>query len=297
MKKRLITGISGALFAISLLVFMQYPFVIGIPLAFFATVSVHEIMHVIKCENKVLTAVAMVFTAIVPLYTDIKHYLVYHRGSTFFDNIKLPLWAVLTVYIFLIMILMLRNYEKTKFEQAAMAIFSSIALAFGYTSMIYLRDIDHMWPEYFQQSHGLFVTLSAMLCAWLSDTFAYFFGRKLGKHKLAPVISPKKSVEGAIAGVLGNTLVVVIVYLVASHYFDRLPDSITLIKVIPACMAVTVMGMCGDLSASVIKRNFGAKDYGTFFPGHGGVMDRFDSFLFTLPTTYLIITMVMTFIA
>lgn len=297
MKTRVITGVSGALIAIAAIVFMQYPCVIGLPLAFFSALSVHEIMHIIGCKNKVLTVIGMVFAGAVPPVFDVHNYLKYEKGYAFFDSFHIPLWAVLAVYAVLVMVIMLRTYSKTKFEEAAMLLFSSVWCGFGYASLIWVRDIDHFYPEYFQQSQGFFIALVTLFCAWISDTFAYFFGRKFGKHKLAPVISPKKSVEGAVAGVLGTELISVIAYFVAKPYFDRFPDSLPLWVIIIGVAVAVILGMCGDLSASVIKRNFGAKDYGTFFPGHGGAMDRFDSYLFAMPSVAVMIALVMGIIA
>lgn len=296
MKQRVITGVSGALYAIATIIFMQYPLVLSLPLILFSTMSVYEIAHVIGCENKVITVLGMIFTGVTVLFTDIRNYLTYHKGVTFFTEYKIPLWMILTVYVFVIMCIMLGSYQKTKFEHAAMIIFSSVAIGFAYSTMFNLRDLDHVYPDYFQQSQSFYIVLISLFCCWLSDAFAYFVGRKLGRHKLAPVISPKKSVEGAIGGVVCTEVVITIAYFVARIWFDRHPDSLPLWAVIVVSAVAIVMGMCGDLSASVIKRNFGKKDYGTFFPGHGGAMDRFDSFMFALPTVYLIVTAVMSFI-
>ena len=134
-----------------------------------------------------------------------------------------------------------------------------------------------------------------MFSAWISDTFAYFVGRKFGKHKLAPKISPKKSVEGAVGGVLGNVVVCVIAFIICDRFFFAM-DTIKLWMVIVASPVVSALGMMGDLSASVIKRNFGEKDFGNLFPGHGGVLDRVDSFLVTMPVTYVFVQILVAFI-
>jgi phosphatidate cytidylyltransferase len=295
MKKRIITGVSGALFAIACVVFMQFPLVFGIPLAFFAATAVHEIMHVIGCKNKAITAIGMTVAGAIPLCSDIIAYLRYHRGVEFFDSYRLPVWVLALLLIFVIFIIMLKNYETVKFEHAAMAIFCSLAVGFGMATLIYLRDLDHAYPDFFQEAQSRTIVLCALYAAWIADAFAYFIGRKFGKHKLAPVISPKKSIEGAAAGVIGNAVVTAITWVIASHWFNIHPDTVGLAPVLVVSVIACVAGICGDLSASVIKRNFGAKDFGTFFPGHGGIMDRFDSTLFALPAVYLIITVAMSF--
>lgn len=120
--------------------------------------------------------------------------------------------------------------------------------------------------------------------AWISDTFAYFTGVFFGKHKLIPQISPKKTIEGSIGGILGTVLVTVGFAMVFKEdnpmYF------------VPLAMVGSVVSQLGDLFASAIKREFKIKDYGNLIPGHGGILDRFDSILFTAPLTYYGVTLI-----
>lgn len=123
--------------------------------------------------------------------------------------------------------------------------------------------------------------------AWVSDTFAYLTGRMFGKHKLCPGLSPKKTVEGAIGGALGATIVAGIYGLILPHYTSYNE------RVVWACLLIGLLGgilsQLGDLLASGIKRDKGIKDYGALIPGHGGIMDRFDSVIFMLPVVYFMI--------
>ncbi|MGB5823227.1 MAG: phosphatidate cytidylyltransferase [Proteocatella sp.] len=120
--------------------------------------------------------------------------------------------------------------------------------------------------------------------AWGSDTCAYFAGMFFGKHKLIPEISPKKTIEGAIGGIIGT----VILTLLFATYFKE-PN---LLYFIPLAVIGSIVSQIGDLFASAIKREFGIKDYGNLIPGHGGILDRFDSILFTAPLTYYGITFI-----
>lgn len=120
--------------------------------------------------------------------------------------------------------------------------------------------------------------------AWGSDTCAYFAGMFFGKHKLIPEISPKKTVEGSIGGIAGT----VVMTLVFAKYFQE-PNPMYFI---PLAMIGSTVSQIGDLFASAIKREFGIKDYGNLIPGHGGILDRFDSILFTAPLTYYGITFI-----
>ena len=124
------------------------------------------------------------------------------------------------------------------------------------------------------------------MLAFLSDTGAYFAGLKFGKRKLAPLISPKKSVEGAIGGILGSMIVgALYAYLIVESVISD--QKILWIFVLISGVGA-VVSQVGDLAASAIKRNHEIKDYGKLIPGHGGVMDRFDSVIFTAPMIYFL---------
>ncbi len=279
MKTRIITGLLAALFAIGLLVLIGFGYasLLSPVVSIFSAIAVNEIMRVTKCQNKVLTACAVGFSAFVTPYI----------AFDFQKYMPVPTSAILTVYVLVMLIVMLKWYDKTKFENVAFALFGSIAIPSAISFLFKVINMGEENPDIFQRSHIVFLILIAMFAAWLTDTFAYFFGSRFGKHKLAPKISPKKSVEGAVAGVIGTTVVIVITYFICDKFFFHL-DTINVFMVIIASIIMCVMGMLGDLSASVIKRNYGEKDFGTLFPGHGGVLDRIDSFLFAAPTLYLL---------
>lgn len=130
-----------------------------------------------------------------------------------------------------------------------------------------------------RESYNIFALLLPFIIAWATDTGAYFTGYFLGKHKLAPEMSPKKTVEGAIGGVLLAIILTVVYGLILYGSFY----TIGMIKYAIVGCAGSVLAQIGDLAASCIKRDFGKKDYGTLLPGHGGLMDRFDSVLFVAP--------------
>jgi len=129
-----------------------------------------------------------------------------------------------------------------------------------------------------QSVHLLFFALALN---WAGDTAAFYTGRKLGKHALAPIVSPKKSWEGAAASVAGSALFGLL-YL--GHFLPRLPWW----QVLTMAIAGNVAGQFGDLAESAVKRGAGVKDSGTLLPGHGGVLDRLDSSLFALPVVLLV---------
>lgn len=133
--------------------------------------------------------------------------------------------------------------------------------------------------------YGKFVYALIFLCSWVCDSGAWAFGRAFGRHKMAPQLSPHKTVEGGIGGVLSGTVLcflaaVLVAILVPG---ERVYGAFILIGIIGS-----IIGMIGDLAASAIKRNHDIKDYGKIIPGHGGIMDRFDSVIFTAPAIYVL---------
>lgn len=133
---------------------------------------------------------------------------------------------------------------------------------------------------------GKYLVWLILLSSWICDTCAYCVGMLLGKHKLAPVLSPKKSIEGAVGGTAGSAIAGALygVYLVRAH--GQRIEIIILFAIISALGAI--VSQVGDLTASAIKRNHDIKDYGNLIPGHGGILDRFDSVIVTAPMIYML---------
>ena len=143
--------------------------------------------------------------------------------------------------------------------------FVSIYIIFAFVGIIYLRDCGNDY-----------IYLLVFIMAWLTDIFAYLTGMLLGKHKLIPEISPKKTIEGSIGGVVVSTFVFVFI----SKFLPFLElSNINIIILILSGVIMSFVAQIGDLCMSAIKRQFGIKDFGKLFPGHGGVLDRFDSVL------------------
>ncbi|MCI9530691.1 MAG: phosphatidate cytidylyltransferase [Lachnospiraceae bacterium] len=131
---------------------------------------------------------------------------------------------------------------------------------------------------------GAYLVWLIFLCSWGCDTCAYCVGVLVGKHKMAPKLSPKKSVEGAVGGCLGTALLTLLYGFLFRGEMGLSENGVFLLAGIAAVGAL--ISMVGDLAASAIKRNYGIKDYGKLIPGHGGVLDRFDSVIFTAPIIY-----------
>ncbi len=195
------------------------------------------------------------------------------------------LWHLIIPILFVIIlgyfILLIKNYGVMKIEHCAMSFMFSTLVPLFFSCAIHIRD-DHGVMK------GGFYLLVAMGAAWLSDTGAYFVGTFLGKHKLAPKVSPKKTVEGSIGGLATATLFLL---LIGVGYTSLLAGKGVAVQIHYPLLALlapifSAIGMLGDLSASAIKREYGVKDFSNIMPGHGGILDRFDSLLFTLPAVY-----------
>ncbi len=276
LKKRIITGVLASAFFIAMLLGL-YTRIFPLFVCLLSGIAVFEINKVIDLKYKPLRTLSLLMAAILPLCITYVHFF------RFFPFI--------IIYVILMLSWMLGDYEHTKFTTVASSIFASISVPFALTVMVLLRDLFYKYPNKFSRYDGLYFLIMALFCAWMTDIFAYFVGVKFGKHKMSPNISPKKSVEGAIGGIIGCVLLNVALCAVFRAYFPGKSPFMSYIAAVPLSAVLSVTGMLGDLSASVIKRNFGVKDYGNILPGHGGVMDRFDSVIFVLPVLYAIIMM------
>ena len=166
---------------------------------------------------------------------------------------------------------------------------------FTYTDFFFMIGVTSLFNYCFstltnmaREPGGVFLLLITLCAAWLADSGAYFAGTFLGKTHLCPEISPKKTVEGLIGGVAANGVIMLIVSLVYRYIVKGYP--VHFVWIVLAGMVCAIIGLIGDLTASIIKRQTGIKDYGNIMPGHGGVMDRFDSVLLVAPFMYYLYT-------
>lgn len=181
-------------------------------------------------------------------------------------SVILGILLVMSVYVF--------TYPKYQTGQIVSAFFGIVYVGVMLSYVLQTRMLEG----------GAFLVWLIFLCSWGCDTCAYCVGVLIGKHKMAPVLSPKKSIEGAVGGVLGAALLGAI-YAAATGAYNPNPAHTPLSYAI-ICGVGALVSMVGDLAASAIKRQENIKDYGTLIPGHGGILDRFDSVIFTAPVIY-----------
>ena len=281
MAKRIISGLLLTAFAI-MVIALRYTIVLPIVLAAFSCIATIELNNATKLQNKPVMVISVIVSALVPFY---------YEYSDLLSGLPVNLNAkyLICLYILALFIFMLFEYEKTKFAHIATVIISSLAVPFAISRFMYFRDIDEIFPNAnYTDAHGIFFILFAAFGAWMTDVFAFFVGSFLGKHKLCPKISPKKTIEGAIGGVLGCVLASLILYAVFVNFVFE-TESANYVVVTLMAVFLSLVSMCGDLTASVIKRNFEIKDFGKLIPGHGGILDRFDSIIFVLVALYAVL--------
>lgn len=290
MKQRVITAVC-LLAVLALIVWQINTPVLAAAVAFISAVASGEIMKCAKVKNKFIKTVGIIYSAFVPFFasegamTPLIDAQTWGKIIGFVPNI---IFVIALCLVFLLA--MLKGYAYTSFEDVTVSIFASVAVPFGFSMFIKLRDMfDDM-------QLGVYLIFFALICALATDSGAQLTGMAIGKHKMSPNISPKKTVEGAVGGLIFSLILNITAILIYNKAANVPLDKTMTVVLLVCCIPVSFMGMMGDLSASVLKRNFGVKDFGKIFPGHGGVMDRLDSTLFTLPCTYAIALIAQIFI-
>ena len=265
MKKRVITGIVVSVIGILIVCFSHIDWLFRCIVALLTLLCVNEAVPLRWIDYKIVP-ICIVLGVAVFSAIEIPNY----------DDWVAPVYIVASV-VFILLIVMNEAGLKPENNYGWLQILVAVISVMFLHSAIYLR----------QDYHGLYYILVALLSAILTDTFALAFGRAFGKHKLVPKTSPKKTIEGSIGGLISSVLVIVIMATLLQHFTDVSVNGTNLIL---CSLLSSVMAQVGDLSMSVVKRSMGIKDFGNLLPGHGGVLDRLDSILFTLPLYYILVS-------
>lgn len=187
-------------------------------------------------------------------------------------NWLLYLMIVMMVFLFT----MVSKYPKFHSSQIIQAVFGILYVGVMFSFLYQTR----MLPN------GTYTVWLIFISSWGCDTCAYCVGKLIGKHKMSPVLSPKKSVEGAVGGVAGTMILTYVYARIFASQMEITHIQVCILTLISAAGAL--ISMVGDLTASAIKRDYHVKDYGKLIPGHGGILDRFDSVIFTAPVIYFL---------
>ena len=280
MKQRVITAVV-LLALLAVVVWQINTPVLVLVIAFLAAVAANEIMRCAKVENTFIRVVATGYAACVPFFASAKALTPWVSEAVWGKVIgAVPGVVYLIALVLVLLLAMLKGYAYTTFEDVAVSVFAGALVPFGFSVFIRLRDMFQI------EQFGIYLIFYGLICALATDSGAQLAGMAFGKHKMSPNISPQKTVEGAIGGLIFSLILNAVAMILYNRLADFKMDEFAVTVLLAACLPVSFLGMMGDLSASVLKRNFGVKDFGKIFPGHGGVMDRFDSSMFTLPVTY-----------
>ena len=257
-----------------MVVFSGY-IVFPLAMAALAVVALFEILRVMGCHKEWAVSIPAFFIApVFPILT----FFVKGEWVLYF---LLALAACLFVYMMWLMAVSVFSKGKIGFVRISEAFVAVTYVTVSFSSLSLLRYLD--------EKCGVFFLVLVFVISWICDVFAYFTGTFIGKHKLIPEVSPKKTVEGAIGGVAFSVIACLLYGLGLDLFIGNMEVNYLLLAIFG--LVLSVVSQLGDLAASLIKREYGAKDYGTIFPGHGGIMDRFDSPI-AVSTIMLILTLI-----
>ena len=261
MTERIITGTILVAVFLPLLLFSHTLFFL-IAMSIISLVAAYEMLHCLKADKILPIAIPSYFIAVAfPL-----------SARLIEDKTGFAPWviAIIMGYLLWLNVYCVLRKDTLEYSLCSSVFMSVIYVTAGFTSLILLRDTVN----------GQYIFWLVFVGAWVTDTMAYFSGMLFGKHKLIEEVSPKKTVEGAI----GGTLFCGLSFSLFGYIVSLITDvKMSLLMLFFAGLIAAVVSQFGDLSASIIKRQNGIKDYGKLFPGHGGVMDRFDSIVALAP--------------
>lgn len=280
MKNRLISAaVIIAVFLVAVFT-SSIPFVLSGVVALVSAAALYEVLSVTKCaEGRVFRNIGTLFAVTVPFLTELTATRILEKYNVNFSVVAL---AAVFIYTLILFCTILISNGKYSFEHLGTVFLMSVIIPFFFSTIV---SVNH-------KEYGILYVILMFLCSWGADTGGYIFGCLFGRKKFAPHISPKKTFAGVI-GALATAVSVCILIGYCAGKVGTVP-----VDYVSLAICGVVGGMCaitGDLIASMIKRSFGVKDFGNLIPGHGGIMDRFDSVLFASPAIYLIITVMPAF--
>jgi len=263
---RWISALFGAPLVILILV-LGNVYVIDIAFAIIAAISLYEYFNSFKEKAKPVIWIGYLFSALISFIHIIPNEKI------------LPIIGIIGPVSILIMFLqVVLTNNKTTIKDISITLFG----------IFYIVGFLMFIPLIRGTENGKLLIWYVMFAAWMTDTFAYLIGMKFGKHKFSQ-ISPKKSIEGSIAGIIGATITILIYTYICNTYWGL---NMNYIYIAFVAIILSIIGQIGDLSASSIKRYVEIKDFSNLIPGHGGMLDRFDSVIFIAPFAYILLCLI-----
>ena len=284
MKKRIITAIVALCVFAPVCIFSGTWF-LGVAFGIISLVGTFEMAKCLGFHKKLALTIPMYLAS---LGLPIVRWVIHHNQVSKPNSVFL-LIAMTTAFVLLIYSLAYVMFGKNKLKISdVMGYYSLSVYVIGcFSSVVMVRFTG-------ENEFGKYMFFSIFISAWVCDTFAYFTGRLLGKHKLIPEISPKKTIEGAIGGIV-FTLLALIGYWAIIKFTPLSYDGIKIWHICIMGVLLPIVSQIGDLLASSIKRQYNIKDFGNVFPGHGGVLDRFDSAMLVAPILCCINAIILSF--
>ncbi|MCI9063306.1 MAG: phosphatidate cytidylyltransferase [Clostridia bacterium] len=265
--KRILTTVIGLPIVVALLI-VGNEYIIDVIMTLVAIVCMYEYFTVIEKVSHPIKWIGYLSTPIIAMVAFLPTELI----------IKIILFAIPILFLLLFLKVIITNMEST-FKDVAYTFLGIIYVTFFMTFLSLIRGLEN----------GGILLLYVFLTAWSTDIFAYIIGKNFGKHFFSK-ISPKKTIEGSIAGIVGAVIVGLIYMILANKFGGLNINSYVLIGCITALLSV--ISQIGDFIASCIKRFVDIKDYGDLIPGHGGMLDRIDSLIFIAPFAYMFFTLI-----
>jgi phosphatidate cytidylyltransferase len=257
-KTRVLSGAVLTILAVAVLYFGGY--VTGVVTLLLSLGGIYELLRVYKLEKSGFGVIAYVATVVYYIFIAVSQTALLLPEMVGFVLIELAFYVI--------------NFPKYKDKdvEASILSFFYVTVMLSYVYQIRLLE------------HGLALVVMIFICSWINDTCAYLVGVNFGKHKMTPKLSPKKSIEGLVGGIAGAAVIGAVYGIFINAKIYPIDGAVAVFAVIGAVGAG--FAVIGDLAASAIKRDNDIKDYGKLIPGHGGIMDRFDSIIFTAPVIY-----------